>query len=74
MRFILLLATCVAMSTPFVSHAEELIQLERNHQLTLTEVVRLSILRSPKPVSYTHLDVYKRQPIQVAKHLMLLDV
>ena len=48
MRFILLLATCVAMSTPFVSHAEELIQLERNHQLTLTEVVRLSILRSPK--------------------------
>lgn len=48
MRFISLLATCVALSIPYASHAEELVKLERNHQLTLSEVVRLSILRSPK--------------------------
>jgi len=48
MRFSLLLATCVALTLSYTSNAEELIQLQRNHQLTLTEVVRLSILRSPK--------------------------
>ncbi|HNZ56267.1 MAG TPA: TolC family protein [Methylophilaceae bacterium] len=48
MRFSLLLATCVALTFSYTSNAEELIKLQRNHQLTLTEVVRLSILRSPK--------------------------
>ena len=48
MRFSLLLATCVALTLSYTSNAEELIQLQRNQQLTLTEVVRLSILRSPK--------------------------
>ena len=48
MRFSLLLATCVALTLSYTSNAEELIKLQRNHQLTLTEVVRLSILRSPK--------------------------
>lgn len=48
MRFNLLLTTCVALSLSYACNAEELIKLQRNHQLTLTEVVRLSILRSPK--------------------------
>ncbi|HQO15950.1 MAG TPA: TolC family protein [Methylotenera sp.] len=48
MRFSLLLTTCVALTFSYTSNAEELIKLQRNHQLTLTEVVRLSILRSPK--------------------------